>query len=153
MPFEVLKAKEKVPPGTVHPFRIGMRQRGKAARMALTFHKPELVKVFGSADAGDRFKIELGTGTDHALLRITEDPEGPHQLSRAPGKGSPYLTLLLPVVDRFPNCKVNYVPASFKPHENGKGQPMSIIVTMPGWAWDEQAKKGREIAAERDGAG
>lgn len=149
MPFEFLRPPVKAIHGVIVPVRVSMQARGETAmaRMSVLIHKDTLEKAFGDPNTSDdTFNVGLGDKEDRHLLRIVAHKDGPFILRKSPGKASPYFGILLPPLDRFPNCKMVAQEVTFEIDAKKK----MLVVTLPAWAWDPQIKKGREIAAERE---
>lgn len=119
------------------PARVGMRARGLApARMAVTLHADTL-KIFGGAK---NFRIGLGKAETKHLLRIAADPNGSFELIKLPGRGTSYFVFLLPASTRLPNCRIESQEVKFEIEGKGK----ALLITLPGWAWNESSKREME---------
>lgn len=122
------------------PARVGMRARGLApARMAVTLHADTL-KIFGGAK---NFRIGCGKAEDKHLLRIAADTSGLFELMKLPGPSKIYFVFLLPAVSRFPNCRIESQEVKFEI----EGKSKALLITLPGWAWNENSKREMEQLA------
>lgn len=127
------------------PLRLGMtKMRGARARMVLLVDRSVLAGLGGKAE---RYRMKLGRAEDKHLLMLIQDDQGPFEANLA-GQKSTIMRLRLPVVEAFPDCKIAVDSAAF---EVGKVQKNAIVVTLPAWAWNPEARQVRERAAARSG--
>ncbi len=123
------------------PVRIGMsKMRGGArARMVLLIERDVLRKLGGKAE---RYRIHVGSVEHKHEIMLVQDDQGPFEANVA-GQKSTIMRVRLPPVEQFPDCKIAAEPAKFEYGMTHKG---SLVVTLPAWAWNPQARMVREKA-------
>lgn len=120
------------------PLRVGMsKMRSAPARMVLLVQREVLSRLGAGAE---RYRLHLGRVDNKHQILIVRDDQGPFEANVA-GQKSTVMRLRLPVVSQFPSCSIKPEPADFEIVRQPK---VGLVVNLPAWAWNPEAKRRRE---------